>query len=609
MSDLKRLAICILLLNVAMVWLPAHASAEEDGEVQRFALVIGANDGGDSRARLRHAVTDARNFARVLEELGGVQPDRMNVVEQPSPAGLEAHLDKVAEKLTAAQEESRRVEFVLYYSGHSDREGLLLGSGKVSYAKLRLSLDALPADVRLVVLDSCASGEVTRTKGGERRKPFLIDESSDVRGVAILASSSADESAQESDAIGASFFTHYLVSGLRGAADVNQDNLVTLNEAYQFTFRETLARTQTTKAGAQHAEYNMDLSGRGDLVLTDLRETAATLVFDTELAGRFYVKAVGRNLAVEVEKSRGEPLTIALPPGRYLVLRKHGAYSAAEASVAENQRERLSSSSFASIAAEEARRRGPAFAPAPETSEAPDNAWSKGQPVGLADRVNLRNGMDHFRIGLGIYSSPGNAVSGLAGDISYRKAISHDVDYLFPLMISGRVVENDHFTVTLDGGLSGFGFSSIGGVSTSATMLANAQFRANDHLGLTLTPEITGYHSWGNQQTSWSASSALTFDWTLGDRVQGGLGGEVEHLQNQYVVEPLNTSDSATLRRIDASFLRLGSVGGHWGGASPLLQVRIWKGLHLYEASTLNFDMDTMEVYNHRHTMGINWYF
>ena len=76
----------------------------------------------------------------------------------------------------------------------------------------------------------------------------MFDQSIDVRGHAILTASAEDEAAQESDRIGGSFFTHYLVSGLRGAADSSADGRVTLTEAYRFAFDETLARTGTTKA-------------------------------------------------------------------------------------------------------------------------------------------------------------------------------------------------------------------------------------------------------------------------------------------------------------------------------------------------------------------------
>jgi CheY-like chemotaxis protein len=42
---------------------------------------------------------------------------------------------------------------------------------------------------------------VTRLKGGERRPPFLLDESAQVKGHAFLTSSAETEAAQESDRI------------------------------------------------------------------------------------------------------------------------------------------------------------------------------------------------------------------------------------------------------------------------------------------------------------------------------------------------------------------------------------------------------------------------
>ena len=44
--------------------------------------------------------------------------------------------------------------------------------------------------------------------------------------------STSSDASQESDEIGGSYFTHYLVSGMRGAADANGDQLVTLAEVY-----------------------------------------------------------------------------------------------------------------------------------------------------------------------------------------------------------------------------------------------------------------------------------------------------------------------------------------------------------------------------------------
>ncbi|MGB1277695.1 MAG: caspase family protein, partial [Nannocystaceae bacterium] len=222
-------------------------------------------------------------------------------------------------KARAARARDERVELLFYYSGHSDETGLLIGEKRVSYRWLREKIDALPADVRIAILDSCASGAFTRLKGGKKREPFLVREPS-VKGHAFLTSTSADEAAQESERIRGSFFTHYLVTGLRGAADINQDHLVTLNEAYQFAFDETLARTEGTRGGPQHAAYEIQLAGSGDLVMTDLRTSTATIELAADIGGRVFIRDEQGNLEAELHKPKGAgTVALALEPGSYRI--------------------------------------------------------------------------------------------------------------------------------------------------------------------------------------------------------------------------------------------------------------------------------------------------
>jgi hypothetical protein len=313
--------LAMLILSVA--W-PGTARAADDKELRRFALVIGANDGGPDRVKLRYAATDAHAVARVLRELGGVAPADLEVLLDPAGPALDAGFAAMQRRLAAARQARVRVELLVYYSGHSDEEGLLLGGARYPYARLREQIRALPADVHIAILDSCASGAFTRTKGGTRQPAFLVDSANQVRGHAFLASSSADEAAQESDRIGASFFTHYLISGLRGGADRNRDGRVTLNEAYQFAFEETVSRTATTQHGTQHPAYDMHLAGTGDVVMTDLRATHAALVLAAELDGRVMIRNAEGRLVVELQKSRGAPMTLGLGSELYHVTLQRG---------------------------------------------------------------------------------------------------------------------------------------------------------------------------------------------------------------------------------------------------------------------------------------------
>jgi hypothetical protein len=320
----------VLLLGYA-VWLlaavriaraaepPESAGASVD-TVRRFSLVVGANDGGAERVRLRFATSDADEMAKVLRDLGGVRAGDLLELRDPTPEELDSALRSIGRLLELAKQDGVRTQFVFYYSGHSDERGLLLGDRTVDYKTLRQRVQAVGADVRIAILDSCASGAFTRVKGGTRRAPFLAGSATKVEGHAFLTSSSADEAAQESDRVGGSFFTHFFATGLRGAADVDGDHMVTLVEAYEFAFDETLERTETSRAGAQHAAYDIQLAGSGDLVLTDLRKTSATLVLAGDIGGRVYVRAASGRLAAELYKPAGPgALDLALEPGTYQV--------------------------------------------------------------------------------------------------------------------------------------------------------------------------------------------------------------------------------------------------------------------------------------------------
>ncbi|MEM7153127.1 MAG: caspase family protein [Myxococcota bacterium] len=302
---------------------PTDATAETTvptPALRRFALVVGANDGGHDRVVLRYAGSDAAALGAVLERFGGVSGHDRTTLTDPDPAALEEAFATLSERIEAARADGQHVQFIFYYSGHSDEQGLLLGGDRVSYKQLRQRVQKVPADVRIAVLDSCASGAFTRAKGGKKRAPFLVSNTTDVKGHAFLTSSSIDEAAQESDRIGGSFFTHYFTTGLRGAADVDGDRLITLSEAYQFAFDETLARTETTRGGAQHAAYDIQLAGSGDLVMTDLRETTARIELSSAIGGRISVRNDAGKLAAELYKPPGSgTVALALEPGHYQV--------------------------------------------------------------------------------------------------------------------------------------------------------------------------------------------------------------------------------------------------------------------------------------------------
>jgi hypothetical protein len=323
-SHLLLCLVCTALVTQPATAAPATA-APASPTLRRFALIIGSNNGGTIRERLRYAGHDASTIADVLQQLGGVNQVDLSLLSEPDAGDLDRAFDSLSDRVREERKRGRRIELVVYYSGHADESGILIGGAHYDYGRLRQRIRAVPADVHIAIVDSCASGSFTRIKGGTRMPPFLRDSSNQVQGFAFLSSSSADEDAQESDRIGASFFTYFFVAALRGAADRNHDGKITLTEAYQFAYEQTLGRTQNTTHGPQHPAYDMHLSGTGDVVITDLRSTESALVLPAALRGRVTVVDATGRVAVELTKEAGEPLSLALPNQTYTVHVDNGA--------------------------------------------------------------------------------------------------------------------------------------------------------------------------------------------------------------------------------------------------------------------------------------------
>jgi hypothetical protein len=320
--DIILFTVIICILNTGAIYSGQTQDNQEADKavIKRFAMAVGANRGGKDRVLLQYAVSDAQAILSVLGELGGVDEDDILLLEEPDVRTFYTEIGKLQSRIEKSKPDYGRVELIFYYSGHSDDNYILLGDEKISYDNLRDTINGIDAHVRIAILDSCMSGAFTRIKGGKKRLPFLMDSAYDMRGFAVMTSSSANEASQESDLIQSSFFTHYLISGMRGAADISQDGRITMNEAYQFAFNETLAQTTKTISGPQHPYTDIQMSGRGDVVMTDVRRASVILTLGKEISGQIFIHDNNDRLVVELTKPPGRKIELGLEEGEYRVI-------------------------------------------------------------------------------------------------------------------------------------------------------------------------------------------------------------------------------------------------------------------------------------------------
>lgn len=357
----------LCLLSFAMLFLMVgriHAAAAAapglpSTTIDRYVIAISANNGGKGRPVLRYAESDAKSFAAVLKDMGGVSQKNVYLIQEPSVAFLNAHFDNVDKILAKGKGKSGREEVLVYYSGHADEKGLHLGEETYSWQEFRKRVDALNADVKIAVIDACGSGAITRAKGGVAVPAFMVDQSSDMKGYAFITSSTQDEASQESDKLRGSFFTHSLVSGLRGAGDLSGDGKVTLSEAYQFAFNETLQKTETTMGGAQHPSRDMNLTGTGDVVMTDLRSTSAGMILDEGIEGRVFIRDASNELVAELYKKSGRSMSLGLPAGKYTVrLERNADLNETNVELTNGKQQKVTVRDFKAVSAEKTVARG-----------------------------------------------------------------------------------------------------------------------------------------------------------------------------------------------------------------------------------------------------------
>jgi uncharacterized caspase-like protein len=313
-----------VLAFCALVAVPGRAAA-----VERFALVIGNDLGLPGEQPLRYAERDAERMAATLRDVGGFNASRTVLLQGEDADAVRDALITLNDRVRS--ESGGNGLLLVYFSGHADATSLHLGGTRVPFDELLKLVRGSAASLRVLVVDACRSGALTRVKGGRQVAPFAIPSASDApapEGFALLTASSSREDAQESDQLGASFFSHALVSGMRGAADMDGDGRVVLDEAYRFAYAATLRATSESDQGLQHPTFQFDMRGREPIELArpgTPKARQAVVRFPGTLSYMLFAGELAGELVAELAEG-GRARSLTVPAGRYFVRARGPSY-------------------------------------------------------------------------------------------------------------------------------------------------------------------------------------------------------------------------------------------------------------------------------------------
>lgn len=238
---------------------------------QKWAVVVGVSEYGNSAIpSLKYADNDAQSFADFLRrpEGGGYDNDHLRIL-----LNKDATLPNIKDALINFLGQAIDMDLVIiYFAGHgapepgrlqntylltNDSDPNQLGTTAFPMWDIQTVLARHITAKRVIVFaDACHSGSIsvnftTRGLGVTEQNlinQYLTDLSKTKEGIVVFTASAAGEVSQEYPEFNHGVFSYYLLQGLEGKADYNNDYTITINELMQYVEEQVKRKTR----GAQN---------------------------------------------------------------------------------------------------------------------------------------------------------------------------------------------------------------------------------------------------------------------------------------------------------------------------------------------------------------------
>ena len=234
---------------------------EHDKEIKVWAVVIGVSR-YQHMPVLKYSDDDAyRIYAFLKSPEGGALPDEQIKILIDEDATREKILKMLQHTLLRADDND---VVLMYFSGHG-LEGSFVPIDFDGYKNLVEHEDVIEilsrskARYKMCFADACHSGSMTARK--EADVSGTIDKYYNAfldrrGGTAFMLSSKAEEFSLEDGGLRQGVFSHFLIRGLKGEADVDFDNIVTIEELFKFVHFEVRRYTGNVQTPTMVGRYD-----------------------------------------------------------------------------------------------------------------------------------------------------------------------------------------------------------------------------------------------------------------------------------------------------------------------------------------------------------------
>ncbi len=157
---------------------------------------------------------------------------------------------------------------IFYFSGHGSKKGLYPYDYKdslsqlVSHNEISKYIKDSSAKQKIVIIDACFSGAFKEKNHDNIAKELnklykKIDNST--KGTLRITSSKSTETSIETDGKRQGVFSYYFIKGLRGEANSNDDNIITIEEIFNYVKKMVKKRTNNKQTPTIDGYYDKNM--------------------------------------------------------------------------------------------------------------------------------------------------------------------------------------------------------------------------------------------------------------------------------------------------------------------------------------------------------------
>ncbi len=230
-------------------------------ELKVWALVIGVSS-YDHMPVLRYTDDDAyRMYAFLKSPEGGAIDDahiKVMIDEEATKEGIIKNMKALYAKAGPND------LVMMYFSGHGlkgaflpiDYDGY---NNKLDHEEISEIFKQSPAKYKLVIADACHSGSLFAMRDASAKNALTSYYESLAQaqsGTALIMSSKSEETSLESSGLRQGVFSHFLIRGLKGEADTDENNIVNVKELYDYINKNVQDYTGRRQSPVIQGDYD-----------------------------------------------------------------------------------------------------------------------------------------------------------------------------------------------------------------------------------------------------------------------------------------------------------------------------------------------------------------